>query len=90
LSVPLLAGILPLANARHAAYLHHEVPGINIPAEHMRRMEESGENGAAVGVQIAIELIHQVRAFSQGIYLIPAFNRFDYAAEIIEAVRAEG
>ncbi len=90
LPVPLLAGILPLANARHAAFLHHEVPGINIPTDLMRRMEESGENGAAVGVQIAIELIQQVRTFSQGIYLIPAFNRFDYAAEIIEAVRAEG
>ena len=32
LTTPLLVGILPLHNARHASFLHNEVPGIKIPA----------------------------------------------------------
>jgi methionine synthase / methylenetetrahydrofolate reductase(NADPH) len=87
LGIPLLVGFLPLVTPRHAAFLHNEVPGISIPDELMHRMERSGENSPREGIKIAIELIEQTRAFAQGVYLMPAFNRFDYVAEIIEAVR---
>jgi homocysteine S-methyltransferase len=87
LGIPLLVGFLPLVTPRHAAFLHNEVPGITIPDELMHRLERSGENSPREGIKIAIELIEQTRAFAQGVYLMPAFNRFDYVAEIIEAVR---
>ena len=41
LSVPLLMGVLPLNNPRHATFLHNEVPGIIIPDETMARMNQS-------------------------------------------------
>ncbi|MBP7227782.1 MAG: bifunctional homocysteine S-methyltransferase/methylenetetrahydrofolate reductase [Longilinea sp.] len=87
--VPILVGILPLSSARHAAFLHHEVPGINIPEELRQRMEKSGENAPRTGIEIALELIAQIRSIpeARGIYIMPAFNRFDYAAEIIETIR---
>jgi len=84
---PILIGLLPLASARHAAFLHQEVPGISIPENIQKQMTDSGDNGARTGIQIAIELTHQFREFAQGIYLMPAFNRWDYAAEIIENIR---
>ncbi|HSV85594.1 MAG TPA: bifunctional homocysteine S-methyltransferase/methylenetetrahydrofolate reductase [Levilinea sp.] len=87
LSIPLLVGFLPLVTSRHAAFLHNEVPGISIPEEIMRRMELSEEKSPREGIKIAIELIEQARPFAQGVYLMPAFNRFDYVAEIIEAIR---
>ncbi len=87
LPIPLLIGFLPLVSARHAAFLHHEVPGITIPEEIRTRMENSGENGARTGIKIAIELIEQIKSDVQGVYLMPAFNRFDYIAEIIEAIK---
>lgn len=87
LKIPVLVGLLPLASSRHAAFLQHEVPGIHIPDGIQRRMTESGENGAHAGIEIAIELVSQIKQFAQGIYLMPAFNRFDYAAEIIETSR---
>jgi 5,10-methylenetetrahydrofolate reductase len=87
LEIPVLVGILPLANARHANFLDQEVPGITIPHDTLQRMQQSGEQGARTGIEIALELVQQVRAFAGGIYLIPSFNRFDHAAEIIEAVR---
>ena len=87
IKVPVLIGLLPLASDRHAAFLQHEVPGIQIPQQVQRRMAISGDNGARTGIEIAIELIEQIKQFAQGIYLMPAFNRFDYAAEIIETSR---
>jgi homocysteine S-methyltransferase len=85
--IPMLVGILPLASHRHANFLHHEVPGIEIPEDIRKKMEAAGDDGARTGIQIAIELIQEVKSFSKGIYLMPAFNRFDYVAEIIEAVK---
>jgi homocysteine S-methyltransferase len=87
LEVPILVGILPLASTRHASFLHHEVPGINIPDFIQNRMSAAGENGAPTGIEIAIELIQQCRPYVQGAYLMPAFNRFDHTSAIIEAVK---
>ena len=84
---PLLVGILPLVSVRHANFLHHEVPGVHIPETALARMTDAGEGGAAEGVKIAVELIEQVKAWAGGIYVMPQFNRFDLAAEIIEAVK---
>ncbi len=84
LNVPILIGILPLASARHAAFLSQEVPGISIPQSILDRLTGAGEKGARTGVQIAVELIQQLQDSAQGIYIMPAFNRFDYTAEIIE------
>ncbi len=87
LSTPILAGVLPLVNIRHALFLHHEIPGIVIPEELLERMSQAGENGVNQGIQIAIELIEEMAHQIQGIYLMPPFNRFDYVVEIIEIVR---
>ncbi|HMN62271.1 MAG TPA: bifunctional homocysteine S-methyltransferase/methylenetetrahydrofolate reductase, partial [Anaerolinea sp.] len=86
LSLPIIAGILPLASGRHANFLHQEVPGILIPQEIRERMERSGETGAKEGIQIATELVAAMHSFTRGVYIMPAFNRFDYAAEIIENI----
>ena len=85
-TLPILAGILPLYNGRHAEFLHNEIPGINVPAEFRQRMHAAGDDGAQVGVELARDLILQLRPFAQGIYLIPAFSRYDLAAEVIEVV----
>jgi homocysteine S-methyltransferase len=86
LEKPVLAGILPLVSVRHANFLHNEVPGIFIPDETRKRVEEAGDQGAAVGVELAVELIQQIKPWAAGIYLMPQFHKFDMVAEIIEAV----
>ena len=87
LEVPVLVGVLPLHGARHAAFLHNEVPGINIPAELQDRLAKAGDRSPHEGVSIAVELIERMKSWAGGIYLMPAFNRFDLAAEIIERVQ---
>ena len=86
LDKPVLAGILPLVNVRHANFLHNEVPGIFIPEETRKRIEEGGE-GSRVGVELAVELIEQIKPWANGVYLMPQFHKFDMVAEVIEAVR---
>lgn len=87
LSIPILVGILPLVTDRHARFLHNEVPGIQIPEPIRRRIETAGSSSAVEGVNIALELIQDLKQDFQGVYLMPAFNRFDMAAEIIDRVK---
>jgi homocysteine S-methyltransferase len=84
---PILVGILPLYGARHAAFLHNEVPGISIPAVIRARLEKAGEDAPHEGVRIATELVEQIKPWAQGIYLMPAFQRYELAADVIEAVK---
>jgi homocysteine S-methyltransferase len=87
LDKPVLVGVLPLVSSRHASFLQHEVPGVFIPEEARRRVEAAGENGASVGVELAVELIQGLKQWAQGVYIMPQFSRFDMVAEIIEAVK---
>ena len=89
LNKPILAGILPLVSAKHASFLHHEVPGIFIPDEARTRIESAGdaEHGAKVGVELAVDLIQNIKSWASGIYIMPQFHRYDMVAEIIEAVK---
>jgi methionine synthase I (cobalamin-dependent)/5,10-methylenetetrahydrofolate reductase len=89
LAVPVLAGVLPLVTARHAAFLHNEVPGIVIPEAVRVRLSAAGEDAARVGVAMAAELVRDLRtAGVAGVYVMPQFGRYDLAAEIVEAARS--
>jgi 5,10-methylenetetrahydrofolate reductase len=87
LNRPVLAGILPLVSAKHANFLHHEVPGIFIPDEARQRIESAGEEAAKIGVELVVELVEQIKSWAGGIYIMPQFHRYDMVAEIIEAVK---
>ena len=87
LNQPILAGILPLVSVRHANFLHHEVPGIFIPEEMRKRIEAAGEDGVKAGVEIAVELAEQFKAWAGGVYIMPQFHKYDMVAEIIEAIQ---
>jgi homocysteine S-methyltransferase len=87
LSLPILVGILPLYNARHATFLHNEVPGIVIPEGILHRVENRGDEAAKEGIDIAIELLRELQPLVAGTYLMPPFGRYDMAAEVIEAAK---
>ena len=92
LDKPVLVGVLPLYSVRHASFLNNEVPGITISEAMFARMrkaeDERDKRGSAQeGVRIALELIEKMRPWAQGIYLMPQFNRYDQAAEIVEGCK---
>jgi homocysteine S-methyltransferase len=84
LGLPIFVGILPLRSAKHAEFLHNEVPDITIPDEVRHRMRQSGERGMEVGIEIAREFLGVARSMVQGIYLMPPFNKFEMAVKVIE------
>jgi homocysteine S-methyltransferase len=89
LDVPLLAGVLPLVSARHAEFLHNEVPGIAIPDAIRERMRGAGANAWSEGRAIAARLIAGLREEGvAGVYVVPQFGRYDLAAEVVEETRA--
>ena len=59
--IPVLLGILPLQSARHAEFLHNEVPGITIPPEARAAMAAAGDRGAEVGLELALRLLDDAR-----------------------------
>ena len=88
LEVPLLAGVLPLVTARHAEFLHNEVPGIVIPREVRNRLHAAGRDAGRQGLDMATELVADLRgAGAAGVYVMPQFGRYDLAAEMVEAAR---
>ncbi len=88
LPLPILVGILPLYGIRHAEFLHNEVPGICVPDAIRDQMRRAGEAGPREGVRLARELLIELGDVVQGVYLMPAFNRFDLIAEIAEDIRS--
>ena len=86
LEVPVLAGVLPLLSARHAAFLHNEVPGIVIPPEARRRIDAAGDVAWRVGLDLALGLASDLReAGAAGLYVVPQLGRYDLAAELVES-----
>lgn len=86
LDKPILVGIMPLFSSRHAHFLHHEVPGIDIPESIRDRIDKAGENSVQEGIQIIVELVEQIKTWGQGLYIMPQFHRYDVVAEIVDHV----
>lgn len=84
--VPLMIGILPLQSARHADFLHNEVPGITLTETALKRMHAAGPDGRKEGVRMAQELLLDLVPMAQGVYLMPSFGRYEVAAEVLSVL----
>jgi homocysteine S-methyltransferase len=85
-NAPVLLGLMPLHSERHAEFIHNELAGVVVPEAIRNRMREAGERGAAEGLAIAKDIIAAARGAVQGLYLIPSFDRYDLAAELVESL----
>jgi homocysteine S-methyltransferase len=85
--VPVLMGILPLQSHRHAEFLHHEVPGISVPAALREQLARAGAGAQAAGVAQARELFRECRRRRDtfaGAYLMPSFGRYENCLEVLK------
>lgn len=87
--IPILVGIMPLHSFKHAEYLHNEVPGITIPDKVRKAMEKAGDQGAAVGLELAEELLEQLRPLCQGTYVVPSFGRYDDMCQFVKRIKSK-
>ncbi|MCR8633618.1 bifunctional homocysteine S-methyltransferase/methylenetetrahydrofolate reductase [Paenibacillus radicis (ex Xue et al. 2023)] len=87
LSIPIFIGIMPLASGGNAEYLHNEVPGIQLSDEVRQRMSGlKGEEGRAMGVQIAKELLDTAMKYFNGIYLMTPFLSYEMTVQLTNYV----
>jgi len=84
--IPVFIGILPLRSAKHAEFIHNEIPDMMVPEPIREAMHRSGAEGARVGIEIAQEFLLSVKDWVQGAYLMPPFNKFETAVEVIRVL----
>jgi homocysteine S-methyltransferase len=73
--IPVLVGIIPVTSYRFALRLHNEVPGIVVPEELQRALEEAGPGAAEVGFAHARELVASVRGRAAGVYVMAPYRQ---------------
>ncbi len=85
-TAPILYGVMPLKSVAFAAYLDEHVPGIRIPAPILDRLARVPEGEAqAEGVRIASALALELRAFADGLHLMPT-GPLESALGILDAL----
>ncbi|MCP4583399.1 MAG: bifunctional homocysteine S-methyltransferase/methylenetetrahydrofolate reductase [candidate division Zixibacteria bacterium] len=85
-SRPIMLGILPLVSYKHAEFMHHEVPGIEVPEYIRGRMRKAGDKSAAEGALISMELIDKIKKSVAGLYLMPSFGKFSTCHAIVKEI----
>ena len=73
----ILCGIMPLISRRNASFMKNEIAGVNVTDEIIERYPENAtrEEGEAVGIEIAKEIIAYTEDFVDGYYFSFPFNR---------------
>lgn len=85
-SIPILAGIWPLASLRNASFMQNEVPGVDIPQSIMDRMAsvESREDQLKMGIAIARESVERIRDRVAGIQVSAPLGKVHAALDVIQ------
>jgi len=80
-----IMGVGVLASAKTAKWLKSAIPGVHIPDETIRRLEQA-EKPRAEGRKIAVELIQQLAEMPgvSGVHVM-AYKQEDYVGEIVAA-----
>jgi homocysteine S-methyltransferase len=79
---------MPLRSARQAEFLHHEVPGINIPHRVRNKLAElPAEDAPKYGVELAQNLLVKAKPLVGGAYIMPPASAPDLGGDVIEAIR---
>lgn len=82
----LLCGIMPLISRKNALFMKNEIAGVPVTDEVIRRYPEQAdrEEGEAVGVAIAREMMEYTEDFVDGYYFSFPFNRVYLLKQIMK------
>lgn len=86
--MPLIAGIWPLVSLNNAEFMNNEVPGASVPDEIMERMRRADRNNQALqeGLEIAREMVLQVRDHVQGIQVSTPFGKVSHVLDVLSVL----
>lgn len=84
LPIPVLVAVWPVRSLKMALRLHHEVPGIEVPADMIADMEAAGPDAARVGRERALSLFREAPDYADGVYLIAPFKKPENVIPLID------
>jgi len=67
--VPVLVGIIPLKSVGMAKFMNKNVAGVFVPDDLIQKMTDA-EDKTATGIQIATDLIKQMKGLCQGVHIM--------------------
>src|SRR5204862_2012737 len=84
--LPVIGGVVPFENARHAEFMANEVPGVRVPDELLDRMRraDSADGARGEGVAIAREIARELRGSVQGLQISTASGDIDAALAVLD------
>jgi 5,10-methylenetetrahydrofolate reductase len=80
--VKILAGVIPLRSEKNAVFLNKSISGIKVPEDTIRQMR-AARNPVFKGMEIAAELIKELRSMCDGVHIMPIGNH-EKTAGILE------
>ncbi|HEX2328389.1 MAG TPA: bifunctional homocysteine S-methyltransferase/methylenetetrahydrofolate reductase [Candidatus Angelobacter sp.] len=85
--IPVLAGIWPLTSVRNAEFMKNELR-VSVPDHIIERMAKAPtpEAARAEGIQIAREMLRQVRGLVQGAQVAAPLGRYQSAIEVLDGI----
>jgi methionine synthase I (cobalamin-dependent)/5,10-methylenetetrahydrofolate reductase len=88
LSVPILAGILPLASYKNAVFINNEVPGIQIPQVLVDELKDKDQNQTEkISVAYCLDIAKKVADYCDGYYLITPLKRTAMVCKLIKEIK---
>ncbi len=86
LGIPVIAGLWPLVSHRNAEFMNNEVPGVVVPQAILDRMRKAGTGPEALseGIDIARELLENMKGMIQGVQISAPFGRVQYALDVLK------
>ena len=82
IEVPIIAGLIPLKSANMARFMNQNIPGINVPAGIIDRIEKA-EKPVEEGMSICAEAIGELNKLCRGIHIMP-IGKHDNTANILK------
>jgi len=84
-SIPIVAGIWPFTSFKNAEFMANEVPGVVVPDELLSRMSKAKtkEDGRAIGIEIAMEMVEKIRPHVQGFAVSAPFGNVKIALAVL-------
>jgi methionine synthase I (cobalamin-dependent)/5,10-methylenetetrahydrofolate reductase len=86
--IPLIAGIWPFSSYKNAEFMANEVPGVVVPPGLVQRMSRAPtrSDGIKLGVEIAQEIIEQIKDHVAGYAVSAPFGNIDAALAVLKKV----
>ncbi|MHC5073956.1 MAG: bifunctional homocysteine S-methyltransferase/methylenetetrahydrofolate reductase [Planctomycetota bacterium] len=89
--IPIVAGLWPFTSYKNAEFMANEVPGVVVPDELLERMSKAKtlEEGRAIGIEIAREMIEKISDCVNGFALSAPFGNVRVALAALGKIGIE-